>query len=174
MRYKHAVCFLIFTILSTTFAFAHPGYESGHSSAFFHPFTGADHFLVAFAVGMMMSRMSIGKELLPVSFLIGMLLGFFAGASQFEVSFMETGIVLSVCISIALLMSTSAVSMYLGIPLFLLFGFFHGNAHGLELLGEPKEMMAFQVSLSTFIIHLLGYGLVVTLRKFQAPPLKVS
>ncbi|MFL5785513.1 MAG: HupE/UreJ family protein [Bacteriovoracaceae bacterium] len=173
MRYTHAVWFLTLSILSTSMAFAHPGHEAGHLSAFFHPFSGTDHFLVAFTVGMMMSRVNLGKEFVPLSFIIGMLLGFFAGASQFEVSFMETGIVLSLCISIALLMSTTTVSMYLGIPLFLLFGFFHGNAHGLELPGESLRVMAFQLSLSTFIIHMLGYGLVVLVRNSQTPTLKV-
>jgi hypothetical protein len=69
---------------------------------------------------------------------------------------MEDGTVISLCISAVLLFSPEILTMYLAIPLFLLFGFFNGNSLGLS----ADEISYGELLIATAGIHLLGlYGI---------------
>jgi urease accessory protein len=141
-------------------ALAHPVNEVQALNSFLHPFLGADHLLTALAVGMVVSQIKKGKLFAPLSFLTGMIIGCSAGISHFALPFTETGILISVAIMGILLFYNSTIAISFCAPMLMLFGFFHGSAHGLELQGGRIALL-----FATLIIHASGYGLVVFMKQ---------
>ena len=117
-------------------AWAHPGHDGapGFASGFAHPFTGIDHLGAMLLVGLwtgLLLRQSRAMWALPAAFLAAMLAGF-ALAGTIGGGAAEPLIVLS------LLALGGAVALRARAPLpfalaaVMLFGFAHGQAHGLE------------------------------------------
>jgi len=107
--------------------------EPSFASAVMHPFCGADHWLVALAVGL--SAWSWGKKtgLQSTSlFVLAMAGGMAAGRAGFHLPMMETGLAVSVILGGCVVAGARWVSAQAVLVLAALTGAWHGVAHGLE------------------------------------------
>ena len=142
-------------------ALAHPG--AGHVYSFgaglAHPFTGADHILAMFAVGLW-GVLARGRAiwLWPLAFVATMLVGFAAARTGLHITFLESAIsasvvVLGLCIALAI-----AAPIWVGAALVGLFAFFHGFAHGIEASTASSIPYVAGFALATSWIHAAGIG----------------
>lgn len=132
--------FLIFLILlgvSGT-ASAHPGHEvSGLMAGLMHPFSGMDHLLAMMAVGLWAVQNGNRQLwLLPGTFMVVMALGAMVAMAYPLLPLMESGIAASVLLLGMFTMLSLQVAVKFSVAVTGLFGFFHGYAHGLEILGD--------------------------------------
>nr|SPS04700.1 Hydrogenase/urease accessory protein HupE/UreJ [Candidatus Nitrotoga fabula] len=132
--------FLIFLILlgvSDT-ASAHPGHEvSGLMAGLMHPFSGMDHLLAMMAVGLWAVQNGNRQLwLLPGTFMVVMALGAMVAMAYPLLPLMESGIAASVLLLGMFTMLSLQVAARFSVAVTGLFGFFHGYAHGLEILGD--------------------------------------
>lgn len=132
--------FLIFLILlgvSAT-ASAHPGHEvSGLMAGLMHPFSGMDHLLAMMAVGLWAVQNGNRQLwLLPGTFMVVMALGAMVAMAYPLLPLMESGIAASVLLLGMFTMLSLQVAARFSVAVTGLFGFFHGYAHGLEILGD--------------------------------------
>lgn len=116
-------------------AIAHTGTEvSGFMQGVMHPFTGADHLLAMFAIGLLAYRMGGRQQwALPVAFLISMLLGAGLKFNGVSVSYMEQGILLSVVVLGLMVATVTKFNLALCSLMAGGFALFHGMAHAMEL-----------------------------------------
>jgi urease accessory protein len=157
----------IFTILVLSGALfspalAHPGAGHVHSfgAGLAHPFTGADHILAMFAVGLwgvLARRRAIW--LWPLAFVASMLVGFAAARMGLHVFFLESAIsssvvVLGLCVALAI-----AAPTWVGAAIVGLFAFFHGFAHGIEASTASAIPYVAGFAIATSLIHSAGIGL---------------
>jgi urease accessory protein len=85
-----------------------------------------------------------------------MAIGAFLGMLGIPVPFIETGIVLSVAL-IGLLLLVRDIKLSYILPLIALFGFIHGNAHGIEAPQTANATLyTLGFILSTSTLHLSG------------------
>ncbi|WP_067216251.1 HupE/UreJ family protein [Marinomonas gallaica] len=143
-------------------ALAHPGHE--HTSSFLsgliHPLTGLDHLLAMFAIGLWATSLG-GRSLtlVPTMFVTVMLLGAGAAMLGMNVPFIESGILLSVILMGALLLSAKRLPLAASITIAGTFAIFHGAAHGMEM---PLNANGFEYglgfALATIALHLVGIG----------------
>src|SRR5690349_3496651 len=81
-------------------AFAHTGLHDtqGFLAGFSHPFSGLDHLLAMFAVGLWAAQLG-GRALwgVPCAFVVTMILGAVLGFYGWALPFVESGILVSVC-----------------------------------------------------------------------------
>lgn len=155
------------TLCSTLAAHAHPGHyhppqevdefdTESLMSAVTHPFTGVDHLLVALAVGAVAFMM--GKRLgfmLSLLFLSSLALGFASAKLAVAMPMVEQGLALSVLAAGILLMPRQRVSSLTSFCVVALIGFWHGNAHGLEM-GQASLGAALVLGSGTALM--LGVG----------------
>lgn len=165
MKSIRVFLFLLISQGMITAASAHTISEVGESG-FVHPFTGLDHFLTAFAIGLLISKFESGKFLLPVTFVLGMGIGCLAGFSHYQTAYTEGGILFSLVMCVFLVLTTIKFHLKFFLPVMLLFGFFHGQAHGTELHGSTY-VLATELIIATFLIHLLGYGTIAIARRYS-------
>lgn len=153
---------LLACVMTPSLALAHPGHE--HASSFLsglsHPFTGTDHLLAMFAIGLWAASLG-GRALLlvPSMFVLTMILG--ASAAMFGASlpFMEYGIVLSVMLFGALIVAGKSVPTFVASLIAGAFAVFHGAAHGSEMPLDGSGLeYALGFSLATITLHLVGVG----------------
>lgn len=146
--------------ISAAPASAHPGDEllPGFVSGIEHPFSGPDHLLAMFAVGLLAVQLG-GRSLwlVPSAFVLTMIAGSFAGFAGIAMPGSEFAITLSI-VAIGL-----PVALALGMPVPLamvwvaLFAFFHGFAHGAELpAGGDRLTYIAGFALATAVIHASG------------------
>jgi urease accessory protein len=157
----------IFTILVLSGALvspalAHPGVGQVYSlgAGLAHPFTGADHILAMFAVGLW-GVLARGRAiwLWPMAFVATMLVGFAAARMGLHIPFLESAIsssvvVLGLCVALAI-----AAPISVGAALVGLFAFFHGFAHGIEASTASSIPYVAGLALATSWIHTAGIGL---------------
>ncbi|GAB6065727.1 HupE/UreJ family protein [Aquifex pyrophilus] len=142
------------------FAFAHPGHLLPHTDAFtsglLHPITGIDHLAVMVAVGMLGAYLFGKKAFIPPAvFVSSMALGFVLGYYGVNIPFVENGILLSVALSgLLLILGNSRLSFIL--PALMIFGLFHGIAHGYEAPQGNPHLFALGFILSTSTLHVSG------------------
>lgn len=149
---------LLASIVTPTWA--HTGLSHTHSfvTGFMHPWSGVDHFLVMFAVGLYAVSLS-GRAIIsiPVSFLLFMAFG--AGAAYLSIVLpaVEQGIVSSLFILGLLLIVKSQLSRIIILPLICYFALCHGYAHAIEMNpdGDGHLYLA-GFLLSTALLHTLG------------------
>jgi urease accessory protein len=157
----------IFTILVlsgalVSRALAHPGagqvYSFGAGLA--HPFTGADHILAMFAVGLW-GVLTRGRAiwLWPLAFVAAMLVGFVAATMGLHILFLESAISSSVVISGLCVALAIAARIWVGTAMVGLFAFFHGFAHGVEASTASTILYVAGFALATSSIHCAGIGL---------------
>lgn len=132
--------FLIFLILlgASGTASAHPGHEvSGLMAGLMHPFSGMDHLLAMMAVGLWAVQNGNRQLwLLPGTFMVVMALGAMVAMAYPLLPLMESGIAASVLLLGMFTMLSLQVAAKFSVAVTGLFGFFHGYAHGLEILGD--------------------------------------
>ncbi|MDD1791632.1 HupE/UreJ family protein [Enterovibrio sp. ZSDZ42] len=136
------------TILTSAIPFAasaHTGHDTyGFLVGLSHPLTGADHMMAMLAVGMWaMSLNASGSKnatrAIPAMFIVVMAIGALAVMSGLVVpfvevvSFIETGIAVSVLLLGMLLVGGTRLPLSVTLPATACFAVFHGIAHGAEL-----------------------------------------
>ncbi len=141
-------------------ACAHTGMAHTHSfvSGFIHPWSGVDHLLVMFAVGLYTGPFKTSASIwLPVSFLIFMMIG--AGLANLFIPLftVENGIVLSLFGMGLLLIVVKQLSRIIIFPLLAFFAFYHGYAHAIEMSpGDNEFIYLAGLLLSTALFLALG------------------
>ena len=158
--------FLFFSLLFSSFALqAHPGHQEIHGflDGFIHPFTGLDHFLTFFTVGLWASQTDKkNRYFLPGLFLGLMLLGLSLGYKHYSIPFVEVGICFSLIIVGLLLTKIFMVNSLIASFIISFFAIFHGHAHGLEC-APLAEWVEYGVGMTTATSFLYTTGLGVGL-----------
>lgn len=146
-------------LMGSSPAWAHPGHGAGTGfmAGLGHPLTGADHLAAMVLVGLwagLLPRRAL--LLLPASFLGAMIAGFASGA-LLTVNATEVLIIVSVlALGVAAALRVRAPLPLAAIAV-ALFGFAHGQAHGLESpQGALPFIFAAGFALSTAALH--GFG----------------
>jgi urease accessory protein len=149
-------------LICATTAVAHTGtgLAGGFTSGFKHPFSGFDHMLAMFSVGLWGAF--LGRPLiyaLPIMFPMVMVVGAAMGMLGVPLPPVEIGIALSVmvlggCIALSLKAPVSAASLIVAT-----FAIFHGYAHGKEV-PSVADPIGYSVGfvLATGLLHVLGIG----------------
>lgn len=155
---------LVVLTVTPGIAFAHGlhGMGSGGISAgFVHPFSGADHLLAMFAVGLWAASLGgAATWKIPVSFGVMLLAGCLLamggiGLPMTEPLVATSVLVLGLALMLALNTSSMAGSLMVG-----LFALFHGHAHGVELPpATPAWMYLLGMVGASIALHLAGLGL---------------
>jgi urease accessory protein len=147
-------------------AWAHSGHDEGAGflSGFLHPLTGMDHLAAMVAVGLW-AGLLVRRALwvLPAAFL-GAILAGFAASAVFHSGTVEPMILLSLVV----FGGAAALRWHAPLPLaaiaVALFGFAHGQAHGLEAPhGALPLFFAAGLFVSTTVLHGFGCGLAAVL-----------
>lgn len=154
----------IAALLLSGAALAHTG--GGHAHTHFssllaggsHPFTGIDHLLAMFAVGLWAGQLG-GRAAwaVPAGFIVLMGLGGAVAMAGFPIPAIEPGIVVSLVILGLAIAAAVRVPAIIGAAGVGLFAIFHGAAHGLEMPQEGASL-AYAVGfiLATSFLHLGG------------------
>ena len=143
---------------------AHPGH-AGHEIGgigwgLAHPFTGIDHLLAAFAVGMLAVLMR--RASLAAVFLGAGVLGVFAGAKMGALVGLEAALAMSVLGLGLALAFHKHVAQFAVLALTAIGAAMHGWAHGSEAAGATGIMGIF---LGTAAIVALGAGFAFAMRR---------
>jgi urease accessory protein len=157
-------------VLATS-AFAHTGAGAlhGFAAGFGHPFMGLDHILAMIAVGVLAAQLG-GKAMgyVPASFVVMMLVGGGVALLGGTVPFVELGIVGSVILLGAVVAFGRQMPLVGAMALVGVLAIFHGFAHGLEMpVNAEGSQYALGFALATTILHLVGLGLSLALRKLD-------
>ncbi len=130
-------------------------------SGFLHPLLGMDHLLAMVAVGLISAQMG-GRAVwtVPAVFVVLMAIGGVLGIAAFNLPLLEIGIsgsviILGVAIATQGKLPTAAIMALVG-----LFGFLHGNAHGLELPSATDTLALTVAYVAGFLIATVGLHLV--------------
>ncbi len=145
--------------LAASTAHAHTGLHSeSFTSGLTHPFSGLDHLLAMVAVGLWAMQQG-GRALyaVPAAFVASMAAGFGLAFGGIPLTFVETGIVLSVlALGLAVAMAVKP-PLALALPVTAAFALCHGFAHGAEMpAGSPVLLYAAGMLLGTALLHGLG------------------
>lgn len=165
--------------LSPTLSFAHAGIADVHgfTHGFGHPIGGLDHVLAMVAVGVFAANLG-GRALwaIPATFVALMAAGGTLGMMDVDVPFVEIGIALSVLV-LGAVVAFGWSNWPLGAAMALVgsFAIFHGHAHGAEM---PENALGVTYAagfmLATALLHALGVGAGVTIRKYSGNATHVS
>lgn len=154
-------------LCASSAALAHPGHDiSGWSAGLLHPFTGMDHLLAMFAVGLWAAQMGGRKIwLLPVTFMLMLVAGASLALTHLNVPLFEPGIAASV-LALGLLVALALrVPTLLSVAITAVFGLLHGYAHGLEMPGSAAPLhYALGFLSATAVLHLAGVRMGVASR----------
>lgn len=160
----------VFAIFVPDMAHAHMYSDGtgGFFSGFEHPFTGLDHFLAMFAVGLWGAQMG-GRSvwILPITFPLVMVIGGILGIFGIDMVGVEIGIALSVVILGLAIVFRFRPSQWVVLALVCVFAIYHGYAHGTEL---PKAVnpadFAVGFVVATGLIHIIGIGVGLISERF--------
>lgn len=155
-------------LLAPSLAQAHilPGTSHGFQDGVMHPFTGWDHLLAMFAVGLWAVQQR-GRAMwqIPLTFVSVMVLGGILGVAGANMPGVEIGIGFSVLALGALIAFKTSLAPSLDMAVVGAFALFHGFAHGHEM---PASAGALPFSLgfivSTVTLHGLGMAAGLGLR----------
>jgi urease accessory protein len=130
-----------------------------------HVTTGVDHMLAAFAVGVWAMAYPWRRSwMLPVAFVAAMAAGAWVGIGRPPFHATELMIVASLIILGMMIMRANAFSVIAAVVICLVFGAFHGYAHGTEAgTGNPGAFIA-GLAIATAFLHLAGMGVGLMLR----------
>lgn len=159
-RLTHLASALILLGISTT-VLAHPGHAApGLGAGIAHPFTGLDHLLAMFAVGLWAAQSHQQRAAiwaLPATFLLALAGGAALAINGLTLPWVEQGIASSV-LALGLLIAIAA--RLPAAPSLLItagFGMAHGYAHGLEIPAVASPLLyATGFLLATTCLHLAG------------------
>jgi len=145
------------------------GTSHGMRDGFVHPFTGMDHLLAMFAVGLWAAQHR-GRAvwMIPLTFVSLMVLGGIMGVSGAYVPGAELGIAVSLLALGGLIATATRFRPSLSMLVVGFFALFHGYAHGHEM---PAAVSAVSFSvgfvLATLLLHGLGIAAGICLQKRQ-------
>ena len=159
MKILKKITFLML-LLMPVFAFAHTGHaeqgQLGFLAGFTHPFTGLDHMMMSFALGVLFYFASkrwnlIGLICMVAALLVGFLIG---QKGMIPVHLAEYGIVASLALLAVALWFHSKTIMPIATALLVTF---HGVAHGVEL-GHSGDAIAVisGMLMAMSLLYLLG------------------
>jgi urease accessory protein len=144
-----------------------PGTSHGMKDGFIHPFTGMDHLLAMFAVGLWAAQHR-GRAIwmIPLAFVSVMVLGGIVGVSGAYVPGSDKIIAVSLLALGALIATATRFQPSWSMLVVGFFAFFHGYAHGHEM---PAAVSAVSFSvgfvLATLLLHGLGIAAGLYLQK---------
>jgi urease accessory protein len=133
---------------------------SGFVHGFAHPFSGYDHLIAMFAVGLLAANIGgRGIWLVPASFITMMVAGGAWGLAGFGLPFVEAGILLSVGVLGLAGLARRSLPLAAAMVLAGAFAVFHGYAHAAEMpLGISALDYALGFIAGTAILHAAGFG----------------
>ena len=149
-------------------ALAHAGHGdiAGFGDGIYHVTSGLDHMLAAVAVGIWSIAYPWRRAwLLPAGFVAAMAAGAWLGLGHAKFEATELMIVASLVVLGALIMRAHAFSVAGAVAICLVFGAFHGYAHGTEA-GSSGDYRAYIGGLvvATAFLHAAGMGIGLMLR----------
>jgi urease accessory protein len=147
-------------------AFAHSGHEAKSlSDGLAHPLSGADHLLAMIAVGLI-AAIANGKArwVWPLSFITAMLAGFVVAGAGVALPHVEPVILASVIVLGLIATLSLRVPLTAGFGMVALFGFAHGQAHGVEAGSGNALLFVSGFVTTTALLHVAGLALGSTLR----------
>lgn len=168
---KLSLATLAATIPAAAFAHTGPGAHSGFMAGLGHPVGGTDHVLAMVAVGLWAAVVG-GRALwaLPVAFVTGMVGGGLMGFEGLPLPGVEPMIMASIVILGVLAALAARLPVAISAGICLLFGMFHGHAHGAE--GPETGMLGYAAGfvLSTAALHLGGIAAGLGLMRLAGRP----
>jgi urease accessory protein len=125
-----------------------------------HPFHGADHLVAMLAVGIW-GAFAGGRavRIWPIAFVATMLVGFASAAAGIAVPLVEPAILSSIVVFGLLVAFAAEAQVWLGAAIIGLFAFFHGHAHGTDVVSASAIAYAAGLMLTTSALHTAGIGL---------------
>ena len=166
---KARYLFALSLCMLPTLVFAHPGHD-GHGliTGVVHPWTGMDHLITMLAVGMW--GVQLGGRMrwvLPLSFIGMMVIGAALGFGGVQLGAMEQAIAASLCVLGLMFSAAIRFPVVACIALTGCFAVFHGYAHATESLSSSTVSYIAGFVISTAVLHALGFGIAILLRKHQ-------
>ena len=123
---------------------------------FLHPFHGWDHLLAMLAVGILLARDGWRKGWIhPAAFLSMLGVGAATGAAVGGGMWIEHGILATLLLLGAALLAPKGLSLGVMVPMVVLAGFFHGWAHGAELMAAGAGGVIGMIA-GSVVLHALG------------------
>lgn len=157
---KKSILLFLGALAASTSAVAHPGHglESGFSAGFMHPFSGWDHLLVMFALGIWAARRPAAQGWqLPVLFVTVMAASASFAMASLPVALAETLVAASVVVMGLLLVSNLKVNRAVQIGVVSIAAATHGYLHGMEIGNQWSGLVG--MVLATAVLHGLGWVL---------------
>lgn len=149
-----------FATLAAAPAIAHPASGEGDIVAgLLHPLSGLDHLLAMVAVGIVSVRIDAAAIWrVPAMFVGGMLIGAIIGFTTWRAPGLEIGIAVSVLLlGMAIAVGTFERLKAAVFAVVFAFGFYHGNAHGVELpYAHNGALYALGFLITTIFLHICG------------------
>jgi urease accessory protein len=147
-------------LLLPNLASAHilPGTSHGFTQGLMHPWSGWDHLLAMFAVGLWAAQHR-GRAIwqIPVAFVGVMVLGGILGVSGAYMPGVEAAIAISVLTLGGLIATKTSFAPTLSMMVVGAFALFHGYAHGHEMPASAGALpFSIGFVISTVILHGLG------------------
>lgn len=145
-------------------AFAHPGHSvsgNGLVAGLLHPLLGWDHLLAMLTVGLLSAQLG-GRALwaVPGTFVGSMIVGGIVGMLGWEMPALQSGIAASVLVMGVAVALDRRFTLAVPLSLAGLFGFVHGQAHGVEMpLIDNPALYAVGFVLATACLHAAGVHL---------------
>lgn len=144
-----------------------PGTSHGMRDGFVHPFTGLDHLLAMFAVGLWAAQHR-GRAvwMIPLTFVSVMVLGGILGVCGVTVPGAELAIAVSLLALGGLIAAAIRFRPSLSMLVVGFFALFHGYAHGHEM-PEAVSAVTFSIGfvLAILLLHGLGIAAGICLQK---------
>lgn len=150
--------------LATSPAMAHPGHaghstpEGGLVAGLMHPLLGIDHLLAMVTVGLLSAQLS-GRAIwaVPGSFLVCMVIGGVAGISGFRLPAVEYAIAATIVLLGLAVAFNAKLAIAIPVVMVGVFGFIHGQAHGMEMPRVTSPMLyAAGFLATTLVLHIAG------------------
>ncbi|GAM56558.1 hupE-ureJ family metal transporter [Vibrio ishigakensis] len=150
---------ILFSLLFSSGAYAHSAESTaGFLEGVIHPMSGLEHLLAMVAVGILSSRFG-GATIwqIPALFIASLLIGLYLGETGFVLAYYQAGISLSLLLLGALLLRSSTPNLLFMGGTALIFGLFHGYAHGIEIGGliNPEGFRK-GFFMGSVLIHVVG------------------
>lgn len=143
-------------------AAAHTGHGTGGFGAgLFHPFSGIDHLLAMFTVGLWAATLGGSSAWkMPIAFIVMLVTGALLGLNGTHLPLVESVIAVSVLVLGLAVTLAWRVPASAGIALVGLFALFHGHAHGVEVPTAANGLLYVAgMTLASAVLHLSGFGI---------------
>jgi len=159
-------------------AIAHAGHGdiAGLTDGIVHVTSGIDHMLAAVAVGIWSMAYPWRRAwLLPAAFVVAMTAAAWAGLGHAKFDATELMVVASLVVLGTMIMRAHAFTVTGAVAICLVFGAFHGYAHGTEA-GTSGDFNAYLggIAIATVFLHLAGMGLGLMLRVASLYGLRIA